>query len=102
MLDSIELYKRNSVEDSLGGVNVDSYNKVGTVAANVEEYSGSRMEWFKSIGYTKPVTIRIFVTPIEFDIVKWGDVSITIKSRLVDGNNTLMEVITGDITTVRI
>ncbi|MFI3249241.1 MAG: hypothetical protein R3Y39_08975 [Rikenellaceae bacterium] len=95
-LDAIELCKRVCVKSDYGGCNTDDLVVVEKVFANVEELTGSRLEWYKSRGYSKPVVISFYDISEVWDAIKWQDREIEVKSRDRDKNNVLITVVTAD------
>ncbi len=95
----VSLYKSRKESDGIGGqlVVCNDDCKVADADANVEYMSGSRLLWFKTQGYSKPVTIRLYNVGVDFDTVKVGDQQITITSIDTDKQNTLITVIMGDV-----
>lgn len=97
----VTLLRHDTSNDDYGGEKTQPVEVVEVHVA-ISEETGARKEWFKTIGYNRPVAVRMYKVSQEWDAIRWQNEVIVVKSKVEDEDNSLILNITGDITTVRI
>lgn len=94
-LDLVELFASINGEDK-GGFPTETIESIGVYPANVDEMSGGRALYFKSQGYTNPLTIQMYRPDKAFTTIVWNNVQCAVRSITEDKNNNDCLVIYAD------
>lgn len=94
-LDLVELFATTKGEDE-GGFPTETIESLGIYPANVDEMSGSRALYFKSEGYTNPLTIKMYRPDRKFTSIAWNAVECAVRSITEDKDNNDCIVIYAD------
>lgn len=91
LLDSVNIFKATISTDEIGG-EVEDMQFVCEAAAKITYLSGSRLEYFKKLGYAHPVEIEMYRD--HFDELRIGETKVEIISiEELDENNLKIKVV---------
>lgn len=94
--DRVELFVDTTTIDKYGKpVNVRA--SIGVVSASIEWLAGSRFAYFQSLGYSRPVVVRLWARKERFDAMVWNGLEIQVKDLAVDKENRNKTIVTGDV-----
>lgn len=91
----VELFTITKGEDE-GGFPTETVESIGVYQANVEQMSGGRALYFKSEGYTNPMTIKMYRPDRAFTSIVWDGVECAVRSLTEDKDNSDCIVVYAD------